>query len=87
MKFDNSQVHQKAKNSETGIMALKFMQRAEDKLKAQLKAESQLAIEQINEERTGFVKNSKSKFGGNELKLVPEEIEQSKVMEALRGKS
>ena len=57
-------------------------------MKAQRKAESKLAIEQIEEEGApNFVQNSRSKFGGSELKLIPEEIEQTKVIEALRGKT
>lgn len=88
MDFSKPAEVKQSKQKEQGITALKFMKRSEEKQKEQLKAETQFEIEQIQEQKSGFVNTANKFINKLQIKdLITSEqqtISESKVMEAAR---
>lgn len=65
---------------------MKFMQKSEDRLKEQIKKDTDMAITQIKQESAGFI-SAASKFGSKKLEVNPmetREISSEQVIEAAR---
>ena len=86
MDFTSKPAEPKKVASQTGITAMKFMQKSDERMKEQIKVDTDMAITQIRQESTGFI-SAASKFGEKKLEaslIEKPQISSESVIEAAR---